>query len=130
MKTRIVLALVAISWANLLAASAADWKPTMLPSHETPAPADPVWYRCFIRVPAKLVTPVEKDLWRDSMTLNLGSIHGPFAVFLNGQKIAEADEAKDGPRRRFKVPKGILEKTVFNVLAIRLDAKAAPSGIG
>src|SRR2546423_949107 len=99
-------------------------------SGENPAAAGPVGYRCFIRVPAKLVTPQEKDLWRDSMTLNLGGIHGPFAVYLNGQKIIESPEAPDGARQRFKLPKGILQKDVFNILAIRLDPKAAGAGIG
>lgn len=117
-------------WAGEAASSAAQWAPTTLPSHETPAGGGPVWYRCFIRVPAKLVTPAEKDLWRDSMTINLAGIHGPFAIYLNGQNIAEATDAPDGTRRRFKVPKGILEKSVFNVLAIRLDPKAAASGVG
>jgi putative membrane-bound dehydrogenase-like protein len=109
---------------------AADWKPSPLPARVTAEPVQQVWYRCFIRVPAKLVTPAAKDLWRDSLTLNLGGIHGPFVVYLNSQIIAQADEVPDGPRRRFKVPKGILEKDVYNVLAIRLDAKAAVHGIG
>ncbi|HWE00909.1 MAG TPA: PVC-type heme-binding CxxCH protein [Tepidisphaeraceae bacterium] len=111
---------------------ASDWVAASLPA-PSPAAASagtPTWYRCFIRVPAKLVTPAEKDLWRDSITLNLAAIHGPFIVYLNGQKIADANEAPDGPRRRFKVPKGILRKDVFNVLAIRLDPRPAARGIG
>src|SRR5688500_4933597 len=113
------------------AASAAEWKPAVVPSpdEQSPTPAGPAWYRCFIRVPANMTSRAEPDLWSDSVTLSLAGVHGPVAVYLNGQKIAEAKELPDEPRRRFKVPKGILEPAVFNVLALRLDARAAPAGI-
>ncbi len=78
-----------------------------------------VWLKCHIRVPDNLVTPQEKDLWRDSMVLTLGELAGPFAVYLNGQKIAEGKASAAG--KRVKVPKGILEKSVFNTLAVRLE---------
>ena len=77
------------------------------------------WLKCHIRVPDNLVTPQEKDLWRDSMVLSLGEVKGPFAVYLNGQKIAEGPSSAAG--KRLKVPKGILEKGVFNTLAVRLE---------
>jgi hypothetical protein len=48
-----------------------------------------------------MVTPQEKDLWRDSVTLSFGGIRGPFAVFLNGQKIATSEALPEGQRRRF-----------------------------
>ncbi|MEK0449170.1 MAG: hypothetical protein RL088_1438 [Verrucomicrobiota bacterium] len=76
------------------------------------------WLKCHIRVPDNLVTPQEKDLWRDSMVLTLGELRGPFTVFLNGQKIAEGSSSIAG--KRLKVPKGILEKGVFNTIAVRL----------
>ncbi len=106
---------------------AADWQPTVVPTvADLPTP---VWLRCFIRVPDNMVTPAEKDLWRDSMTLSLGGIRGPLAVWLNGQKIAAAPSLPEGERRRFKVPKDILEKKVFNVLAIRLEGAARGVGM-
>ena len=77
------------------------------------------WLKCHIRVPDNLVTPQEKDLWRDSMVLTLGGLSGPFAVYLNGQKIGEGTSSVVG--KRIKVPKGILEKSVFNTLAVRLE---------
>ncbi len=99
--------------------AAADWRPATVP---TPAalPA-PVWLRCFIRVPDTMVTPAGKDLWRDSITLSVGGIRGPFAIWLNGQEIATGQALPVGERRRFKVPKGILEKKAFNVLALRIE---------
>jgi putative heme-binding domain-containing protein len=77
-----------------------------------------------------MTTPAEKDLWRDSITLSVGDIRGPFSVWLNGQKIAAAQTLPQGERRRFKVPKGILEKKAFNVLALRLETLEARRGVG
>ncbi len=86
---------------------------TALPLHAE------TWLKCHIRVPDNLVTPQEKDLWRDSMMLSLGELSGPFTVYLNGQKIADGTSSAAG--KRLKVPKGILEKSVFNTLAVRLE---------
>ena len=80
------------------------------------------WLKCHIRVPDNLVTPQEKDLWRDSMVLSLGELSGPFVVYLNGTKIAEGPTSTAG--KRLKLPKGILEKSVFNTLAVRLEKDA------
>ena len=108
-------------------AGAAEWQPAEVP---TKAPLSaPVWLRCYVRVPDDMVTPQEKDLWRDSMTLSLGGIAGPFSVWLNGREIAEARAVSEGERRRFKVPKGIFEKQAFNVVAIRLEGTAHGLGV-
>jgi putative heme-binding domain-containing protein len=77
-----------------------------------------------------MAVPAAKDLYRDSITLNLADVRGAFSVFLNGEKVTEGQSVPDGPRQRFKVPKGILQKDVFNVLVIRLDAKAVGAGFG
>lgn len=84
------------------------------------------WYRSYVRVPANMVTPAQKDLWRDSMTLSFQGVASPFSVYLNGTKIIESDGVPNDARRRFKVPKDILQKGVFNVLAVRVAAKDAP----
>jgi hypothetical protein len=101
-------------------ASAAEWRATKIPNEEELSSG--TWFRCFIRVPDEMVTPQEKDLWRDSVTLSFGGIREAFTVFINGQKIASSEALPDGQRRRFTVPKGIFEKSVFNVLALHLDA--------
>src|SRR5579862_8890142 len=93
----------------LLSCSAwAEWKQTPLPgSGETAPTGQAVWYRCFIRVPDAMAVPAEKDLWRDSVLLNLGGISGPFQVLLDGKKIVDGRAIKPGERERFKVPKDI-----------------------
>lgn len=109
----------------------AEWQQAPMPTAAatTAASAQPVWYRCFIRVPDNMAVPAEKDLMRDSILLNLGGISGPFRVLLNGQKIVESNAIKPGERERFKVPKDILQKKAFNVLAIELTPEAARSGV-
>jgi putative heme-binding domain-containing protein len=113
-------------------AAPAEWTTVTVPATDAaPAPAGegPAWYRGFVRVPDNMTSRAEGDLMSDSVTLSLAGIRGPLLVFLNGRKIFEAAELPDEPRRRFKVPRGILEPGVFNVLTLKLDAKAAAAGV-
>src|SRR5688572_30263001 len=109
--------------------ASADWKAVAVPASDAPSAISPIWLRCFIRVPDNMVTPQEKDLWRDSVTLSFGGIRGQFTVFLNGKEIAQGNAIPDGERRRFKVPKGLLEKQKFNSLVLRMDGDAARHGL-
>src|SRR5579862_5247484 len=93
-------------------------------------PVAQTWLRCFIRVPPQLAVPANPDLERDSITFNVSAVREPFSVYLNGQKIAQSDPIVEGPRQRFKVPKGILQKDVFNVLAIRMDSDVDAGALG
>jgi putative heme-binding domain-containing protein len=109
-------------------AAAADWE-TISISKNSPSTDGLAWYRCFIRVPDNMTSRAEPDLFSDSVTLSLGGVPGRFAVYLNGREIAKGDALPDEPRRRFKVPKGILEPGLFNVLAMRVEAKASDGGV-
>lgn len=100
-------------------AFAAHWIADAVP-RPAAAAKEPVWLRCFLRVPNNMTVPAEKDLWRDSVTLSFAEIPAPFTVFLNGQKIVESAPI-GGTARRFKVPKGILQKGTFNALALRVE---------
>jgi putative heme-binding domain-containing protein len=110
-------------------AARGEWKAVTVPTTEVTGQAKASWYRCFIRVPDNMVTPQEKDLWRDSITLSFGGIRGPFTVLLNGREIARSGQVPDGQRRRFKVPKDILEKNKFNALVVRLEGDAVRGGL-
>ena len=76
-----------------------------------------------------MVVPAEKDLWRDSMTLTFRNASGPLTAWLNGTKIIESGPLVAGKSGRFKVPKGILEKSVFNTLVVRLEGGEATHGL-
>jgi putative heme-binding domain-containing protein len=105
--------------------SAAEWSNAPMP-YSTPAAKSPTWLRCFIRVQDNMTIPAEKDLWRDSVTLSFAKVEQPFRVYLNGKKIIESPAIGATPRR-FKVPKGILEKGAYNNVTIELE-KDSPIG--
>jgi putative membrane-bound dehydrogenase-like protein len=95
-----------------------------------PLLAGPVWLRAWLRVPENMTgTTGGSELWRESVTLSLQDIPGPVSVLLNGQKIIESRDIPADKSRRFKVPKGILEKGVYNTLVLQLDGAAAPRGL-
>ncbi len=135
--------LLPLWWCGLLLATHAEdpspWQARTIPPSEPTAAdaatatptADPLWYRAWLQVPSTLVVPMDdpKDLWRESMTLALEDIPGPFRVTLNGVTIIEGDEVPPGLPRRFKVPKDILQEKVFNALALRLESAAAARGL-
>ena len=110
-------------------ATRAEWRPYAVPAGESTADSAVVYCRCFIRVPDNMTSRAPVDLWSDSAMFSLADLPGPFAIFLNGTKIGEGKSLPAVPRRRFKIPKGILEKGAFNVLAGRLEGAAAKSGL-
>jgi putative membrane-bound dehydrogenase-like protein len=121
-----------ISLACLASAEQGAWKAQPIPAGKNAAQAGkPLWYRAHLQVSKMLVDPSSdpKDLWRESMTLALQDIPGPFQVYLNGKLIVESKDAPADAPIRFKVPKDILQDKVFNTLAIRLDGPAAEKGL-
>lgn len=111
------------------AESPADWQEQRVGPDAPALPANPVWLRAWLRVPDSLTGDSGPDLWRDSMTLTLGSLPGPVEVFLNGRKIIGVTNLPDGQLRRFKVPKGLLEKGTYNAWVIHLDGRLASRGL-
>jgi len=111
---------------------AAAWRAERVPTPPTGLlnpTGGPVYYRCFIRVPDAMTSRADVDLMSDSAMLSFADLPGPFTIFLNGQKIGEGESIAPEPRRRFKIPKGILEKKAFNALAVRLEGDAAKAGL-
>lgn len=106
-------------------ADAAEWITESVPRAAGTQPGS-VWLRCYIRPQDNMAVAQEKDLWRDSVTLSFAEMPQPFTVLLNGQKIVESPAIGD-TARRFKVPKGILEKGAFNTLVIVLPSDVALS---
>ncbi|MBX3742991.1 MAG: c-type cytochrome [Akkermansiaceae bacterium] len=112
--------------------ASAEWVLQPVPAKgQTFGAGQPLWYRAHLQVAKSLVDPSSdaKDLWRESMTLALQDIPGPFKVYLNGRMIVDAKDAAADAPVRFKVPKDILKNDVFNTLAIRLEGKAAEQGL-
>ncbi len=79
-------------------------------------------YRCFLKVPDSMTSRSAVDLWSDSIMLSVADLSVPFVIRLNGQGLAAGPSVPKTPRRRFKVPKGILERGQYNVVSIRLES--------
>ncbi|MCW5559757.1 MAG: hypothetical protein KIT22_18225, partial [Verrucomicrobiae bacterium] len=91
----------------------AEWREQAVGPRAAPLPAGPVWMRAWMQVPDSMAGDSGPDLWRDSMTLTLGSLPGPVEVFLNGRRIISTGDLPSGELRRFKVPKGILVRGAY-----------------
>src|SRR5687767_7720221 len=121
---------IALLCASFGTVDAGEWTVQRVPDPgPVPSASAPLYYRCFIRVPDNMTSRAPVDLFADSALLTFADVPGPFVVFLNGQKIAAGDALPPEPRRRFKIPRGILEKKAFNVLAVRLEGEAASKGL-
>ncbi len=83
------------------------------------------WYRCRVRTPDRWSgnTPT---LWNESVTLTVADIADAYEVFVNGQKIGGAGalppQFKSGKNEshRYKVPRGLLQPSANNVIALRV----------
>jgi putative heme-binding domain-containing protein len=122
--------LVFVLWLiSQVSAPSAEWQPQTVPAERPALIGAPIYFRCFLRVPDNMTSRSEVDLWTDSAMFSFADFPGRFTVFLNGRKIADGESLPAEPRRRFKIPKGILEKKQFNVLAVRLEDQAARTGL-
>ena len=123
------LAALALVFVSPRQGAAAPWQPQPVPAEHSATAVAPVYYRCFVRVPDNMTSRAAVDLMADSAMFSFADLPGPFVVFLNGQKIAAGESLPPEPRRRYKIPKGVLEKGAFNVLALRLDGDAPKTGL-
>ena len=84
----------------------AEWQAVTVPTSSEPA-SFPAWYRCFIRVPDEHdVAGGRADLWRDSVTLSLAGIRGPFRGLPQRPEDRRGRRSAGRAAARFKVPKG------------------------
>ncbi|HYG74060.1 MAG TPA: PVC-type heme-binding CxxCH protein [Planctomycetota bacterium] len=126
---------LALFWAllasvNGVAGEAAEELRPVADAQAKPLPGVKVWLRAWLRVPENMTgSSGGSELWRESMSLTLQDLPGAFTVLLNGQKIIESRDIPADKPRRFKVPKGILEKGVYNSLVLEIDGAATPRGL-
>src|SRR5437867_585691 len=110
-------------------AQSAEWQPQVVPAEKPMLTAATVYYRCFIRVPDNMTSRADVDLWTDSAMFSFADFPAHFTVFLNGQEMAAGESLPTEPRRRLKIPKGILQKKASNVPALRLEGGGARAGL-
>ena len=105
------------------------WQPVPVPG---PIPADAAsaappwrWYRAWFKPHDSFFTPHERNLFAESVTLNLRGFSGAHEVFVNGVSVGRGGtfppEYQDGiaGNHRHKIPPGLLKQGQWNGLFIR-----------
>ncbi len=124
-------------------ARAAEWQRVKVPG-AWPAPATPVpvaeagagefaWYRAWVKVHDSFFTAHERNLFEESVGVNIRDLAGAHEVWVNGKKIGTggafppAYQSGRAAIHRHKVPVGTLQKGAWNEIAIRVHV---PRGAG
>ncbi len=120
-------------WLLLLSGlRAADWQVASVPG---PAPAaspdGACWYRCWVRVADSFFTKHDRNLFEESVGVNIRDLSGAHEVWVNGKRIGGGGSFPPDYRsgqdaiHRHKVPAGTLRKGGWNEIALRVHV---PSG--
>ena len=135
-------ALFVVVWLSL-PASAAEWRTIEVPGAWNDATARDVaaaggiaWYRTWVKVHDSFFTRHERNLYEESVGVNLRDLAGAHEVWVNGVKIGVGGSfpPRYGSGRaeihRHKVPVGTLRKSEWNEVAIRVyqPADERPGG--
>ncbi len=127
---------------NLAAQSAdAGWQTVRVPgAWETSGPAaarqhDGVaWYRAWLKPHDSFFTPHERNLFAESVSLNIRNLADAHEVFVNGTRVGgggafppQFTSGRDG-NHRHKIPPGLLRKGEWNAIAIRVYNASGPGG--
>lgn len=84
------------------------------------------WYRTWFKPHASFFSKHERDLFGESVILNIRDLTGAHEVFINGEKIGDGGsfppnyvDGRDG-NHRYKIPSGSLTPDQWNELTIRV----------
>ncbi|MBM3849024.1 MAG: dehydrogenase [Verrucomicrobia bacterium] len=116
--------LAGIPWSLPADDATAAWRSVEVPG-AIPAGPSWRWYRAWFRPHDSFFTPHERNLFAESVTLNLRGFAGAHEVFVNGASIGRGGsfppEYRDGVsgNHRHKIPPGLLKKGQWNGLLIR-----------
>ncbi len=111
---------------------AAEWQPVRVPGPQTITGT--AWYRCWVRVADSFFTPHERNLFEESVGVNLREFAGAHEVWVNGRRVGVGGsfppEYRSGSDtvHRHKVPVGTLRKGGWNEIAIRVHVPSGPGG--
>ena len=107
------------------APQAAEWQTVPVPgtrkTHDEIA-----WYRAWVKGEDGFFAKHERNLFEESVGINIRDLAGTHEIWVNGKKIGAGDKVL----QRHKVPVGTLLKGEWNEIAIRVvtPAGAAPGG--
>lgn len=92
------------------------------------------WYRTWVKVPDNVFNPHDRNLWEESVTLNMSELADAHEAYINGRKIGAggrfppAFQSGRTEMHRHKVPVGTLKKGVWNEIAVRVYNRTGPGG--
>ena len=119
----------------------ADWQPIRVPgAWETNGPAAGrqhdgfAWYRAWLKPHDSFFTPHERNLFAESVTLNMRDLADAHEVFINGTRVGGGGtfpprfSSGRAGNHRHKIRPGLLKKGEWNEIAIRVYNAAGPGG--
>lgn len=92
------------------------------------------WYRTWVKVPDNVFNPHERNLWEESVTLNVRDLAEAHEAYINGKLIGKGGQFppnfQNGQTElyRHKVPVGTLRKGAWNEIAIRVYNQSGAGG--
>lgn len=121
-----------LSLALICSTQAADWQTLQVPGkHEI---AGTAWLRAWVKVHDSFFTKHERNLYEESVGVNIRDLAGAHEVWVNGKKIGGGGSFAPHYRSagsevfRHKVPVGTLRKGEWNEIAIRMQVPSGPGG--
>lgn len=120
---------------------AADWAPVVVPGaweENGPLAAknyDGVaWYRTWVKVHDSFFTKHDRNLYEESVSVNIRDLADAHEVYVNGVRIGAGGQfppdfrSGRGDVHRHKVPVGTLRKGEWNEIAVRIYNRSGPGG--
>ncbi len=105
-------------------ASGAEWESAAVPGQQDFT--GEAWYRTWLKPHATFFSKHERDLFGESVILNIRGLTGAHEVYINGKKIGSGGQFppdfKDGREgnHRHKIPSGSLVADQWNEIAVRV----------
>ncbi len=113
-------------------ASSAEWETVSVPGEQEFT--GNAWYRTWFKPHATFFSKHERDLFGESVILNIRGLAGAHEVYINGKKIGSGGQFppdfKDGREgnHRHKIPSGSLVPDQWNELSVRVHNPAGKGG--
>ncbi len=131
---RICLSLVIACSISLAPATAAEWETTKVPGEQSFPDSHYAWYRTWLKPHATFFSKHERDLFGESVILNVRDLTGAHELYINGKKIGSGGqfppEFVDGREgnHRHKIPSGTFIPEQWNEIAFRVYTPEAQGG--
>jgi putative membrane-bound dehydrogenase-like protein len=105
----------------------APWQTVQVPgARKASEAAEVAWYRLWVKGDDGFFAKHERNLFEESIGINIRDLAGTHELWVNGKKIGSGDKGL----HRHKVPVGTLQKGQWNEVALRVatPSDAAPGG--